>query len=104
MGVKVLRKTVGLLSGRGLFKRKIEDFLNLLGGIPVEQINRKSFEMIKVKKERSFLKKIFNDISESSRIFYNKYLRPTVHYDHLEMEKIKRSTLESVMMDFIRRQ
>lgn len=104
MGVKVLRKTFGIFSGRGLFKRKIEDFLNLLGGIPVEQINRKSFEMTKVKEERNFLKEFFSNIQKSSKIFYNKYLRTTVYYDHLEMDKIERETLEAVMMDFIRRQ
>ena len=104
MGVKVLRKTVGIFSGRGLFKRKIEDFLNLLGGIPMEQINRKSFEMTKVKKKENYLKKFFNSIRENSKIFYNKYLRTTVHYDHLEMDKVKRETLEAVMMELIRRQ
>jgi hypothetical protein len=70
MGVKVLRKTVGLFSGRGLFKKKIKDFLNLLGGIPVEQINKKSFEMIKVKDEKSYLSKLFNNIRENSKILY----------------------------------
>jgi len=104
MGVKVLRKTVGIFSGRGLFKRKIEDFLNLLGGIPVEHINKKSFEITKEKKEKNYLKMFFNDIRESGKIFYNKYLRTTVYYDHLEMDKIERGTLEAVMMDFIRRQ
>lgn len=104
MEVKVLRKRIGIFSGRGFFKRMIEDFLNLLGGISVEQINSKSFEMTKVKKEKNYLKKFFNDIGERSRIFYNKYLRATVHYDHLEMDKIERETLEAVMMDFIRRQ
>jgi len=104
MGVKVLRKTVGIFSGRGLFKRKVKDFLNLLGGITMEHINKRSFEMTKEKKKDNYLKKIFNDIRENSKIFYNKYLRTTVHYDHLEMNKIKSETLEAVMMDFIRRQ
>jgi hypothetical protein len=104
MEVKVLRKTVGIFSGRGLFKRKIEDFLNLLGGIHVEHINKRSFEMTKDKKEKNYLKKFFNDIKDNSKIFYNKYLRSTSYYDHLEMDKIKRGTLEAVMMDFIRRQ
>lgn len=104
MEVKVLRGTVGLFSRRGLFIRKIRDFLNLLGGLPMEQINRKSFEMTKVKKEKSFIKNIFEDLSERVKIFYKKYLRTTVHYDHLEMNKIKRHTMEAVMMDFIRRQ
>lgn len=104
MGVKVLRKTVGIFSGRGLFKRKIKDFLNLLGGLPVEQINRKSFEMTKVKEDKNYLKKFISNIQESGRVFYNKYLRTTVYYDHQEMNKIDHGTLEAVMMDFIRRQ
>lgn len=104
MGVEVLRRTVGIFSRRGLFKRKIKDFLNLVGGLPVEQVNRKSFEMSKVKKNENYLKKFFNSIRENSKIFYNKYLRTTVHYDHLEMDKVKSETLEAVMMEFIRRQ
>jgi hypothetical protein len=47
---------------------------------------------------------MFNNIIENSKIFYNKYLRTTVYYDHLEMNKIDKGTLEAVMMDFIRRQ
>jgi hypothetical protein len=104
MGVQILRRTVGIFSRRGLFKRKIKDFLNLLGGIPVEHINKRSFEMAKEKKKVNYLKRFISDIRDNSKVFYNKYLRATVHYDHLEMNKIKRGTLEAVMMDFIRRQ
>lgn len=105
MGVKVLRRTIGVFSGRGLIKEKVKNFLNLLGGLLfMEQVNRKNYEISKSKEKNDVLEKIIIQIKERSRIFYNKYLRTTVHYDQTEMKNAKMNNLESVMMEFIKRQ
>lgn len=104
MGVKVLKRKIGILNLKAIINRKLEGVFNILGGKHMEGIDRSQFNLDKIRSEKSFIRVIFEDVSERSKIFYNKYLRSTVHYDHLEMKRIKKHNLESVLWDAIRSQ
>ena len=104
MAVLVIKRKVNAISKKGLFKNNIMSFLFLRKEKFMEAIKRNRLKTVVGKVKRGFSKNLLIGISESSKIFYNKYFRATVHYNHLEIKKIRKRNLENSLWDGIRNQ
>jgi len=102
MNSRVLKRKVGSFNKKEMVDDKLMRFLDLRGGKFMEQINGKRFEIRNI--EVNIIIKMLVDIAEKSKIFYNKYLRPTVNYDHLEVKRIRENNIEKAVWDTIRYQ
>lgn len=57
----------------------------------MEEVSKRNVELTKNNK-KELSSKIFNNLKESSKIFYRKYLRSTTYCDPLEKKKYQRKT------------
>lgn len=102
MSVSAIKRKVNVIKRNRSFKNKKSSFSDLRGEKIMEQLNDNRFEMVKI--ESGFFRNILIGIGERSKIFYNKYLRPTVNYDYLEVKRIREKNIENVLWDTIRNQ
>ncbi|HKL42823.1 MAG TPA: hypothetical protein VJ962_09635 [Clostridia bacterium] len=100
MNTRVIKRKVGSLDRKKAFDDKIMSFLDLQGGKSMEQINSNRFNISNI--NGNIIRKMLVDIGERSKIFYNKYLRPTVNYDYLEVKRIRENNIEKAIWDTIR--